>query len=109
MNVIDLFTILRTVIMHPELINYLGEEELSCDLKGTYFGIKVCCGGYGATLTLHDNSKVDFDLHDEDKETFAELFKAVGEQSRKYNYEKLLKELNRYESFRNNLGNYQSV
>lgn len=109
MNFTDLLTIFRVIISCPELINFISEDEISGVVGGSFFGIKVCCEGSGVTLTLSDNSKVDFDLEGENKETFEALFKAVKEQSKKYNYTKLLEELNRYESSYSTFSDYQSI
>lgn len=109
MNFTDLLTIFRVVISCPELINFISEDEISGVVGDSFFGIKVCCGGSGVILTLSDNNKVDFDLDGENKETFDTLFKAAKEQSKKYNYNKLLEELNRYESSRSTFSDYQSI
>lgn len=109
MNFDDLLTILHTIGNYPELINFISEDEVSGVAGDSFFGIKVCCGGSGAILTLSDNSKIDFDLGGERKEIFDALFKLVREQSRKYNYNKLLEELDRYEGSRSNPSDYQPV
>lgn len=109
MNFTDLLTIFRVVISCPELINFTSEDEISGVVGDSFFGIKICCGGSGAILTLSDNNKIDFDLEGGNKETFHTLFKAAKEQSKKYNYTKLLEELNRYEGSRSALGDYQFV
>lgn len=109
MNFSDLLTIFRVVIGCPELVTYTSEDEISGVIGDKFFGIKVCCGGSGAILTLSDSSKIDFDLDGENKEIFDTLFKTTKEQSKKYNYNKLLEELNRYEGSRSAFGDYQSV
>lgn len=109
MNISDLFTIFRVIIGSPELIRYSSENEISGAVRDFFFRIEVCCGGSGAVLTLSDSSKVDFDFNDETKETFDTLFAAAKEQSRKYNYNKLLEELNRYESSRDSFDNNQPI
>ncbi len=101
MDISNLFTIFRVIISSPELIRYSSENEISGAVGDTFFRIEVCCEGSGAILTLADNSKVDFDLDGDNRETFDTLFAAAKEQSKKYNYNKLLEELNRYESSRN--------
>lgn len=105
MNLTDLLTIFRIVISHPELITYTSEKEISGIVGEKFFGIEICCKGSGVILTLTDNSKIDFDLDEENKETFDTLFKAAREQSKKYNYNKLLEELNRYGSSRDTFDN----
>lgn len=106
MNINDLLEILRSLQVFPELIKHLEENEIFCSIHNNRFNIKVCCEGHGVILTLNDGSKVDFNLHDQDKEIFEKLFRSVKEHSKKYNYNRLLKEFSRYESPRDNLGNY---
>lgn len=109
MNFSDLLTIFRVIISSPELITYTSENEISGTAGGKFFRIEVCCGGSGVILTLEDNSKIDFDLDEDNRETFDTLFAAAKEQSRKYNYNKLLEELNRYESSRDTFDNNQPL
>lgn len=109
MNFADLLMIFRVVISCSELITYTSEDEISGIVGDRFFGIKVCCGGSGAILTLSDNNKIDFNLNKENKETFDTLFKAAKEQSKKYNYNKLLEEFNRYEGSCSTFGDSQSI
>lgn len=105
----DLLTIFRIIINNPELIRYTSENEISGAVGDRFFRIEICCGGSGTILTLADNSKVDFDLDGDNRETFDTLFAAAREQSKKYNYNKLLEELNRYESSRDSFDNNQPL
>lgn len=105
----DLLTIFRVVVAHPELVTYTSENEVSCMINQTWFGIEICCGGAGATLSLEDGNKIDFDLDGENKEMFDTLFSSAREQSKKYHYTKLLEELDKYESSCSNLADNQSV
>lgn len=109
MNFSDLLTIFRIIISSPELITYTSEKEISGIVGEIFFRIEICCEGSGVILTLADNSKIDFDLDGDNRETFDTLFAAAKEQSRKYNYNKLLEELNRYESSRDTFDNNQPL
>lgn len=109
MNFSDLLTIFRVIISSPELITYTSEKEISGIVGEKFFRIEICCEGSGVILTLADNSKIDFDLAGDNRETFDTLFAAAKEQSRKYNYNKLLEELNRYESSRDTFDNNQPL
>lgn len=109
MNFTDLLTIFHVIIRCPELIRYTSEDEIFGRVKDSFFRINVCCEGSGAILTLADNNKVDFDLDGENRETFDTLFKTAKEQSKKYHYNNLLEELNRYESSSSTFGDYQSL
>ena len=109
MNFSNLLTIFRVIISSPELITYTSEKEISGIVGEKFLSSEICCEGSGVILTLADNSKIDCDLAGDNRETFDTLFAAAKGQSRKYNYNKLLEELNRYESSRDTFDNNQPL
>lgn len=100
-------TILEILKNHPELVTNHWDEGLTGAINGTYFSISICCEGHGVVLQLADGSDIDFNLDEQKKQVFDDLFaevrKASGEHSFTYLYSSLLD----YDYYSNNTDNNQ--
>lgn len=108
MEIDDLFTILRIMLEHPELITYTSKDSISGTIGDMFFEVKVECGGFEARLTLNNGSVVSYDINPNVKEEFERYFKDVQINSTAYNYTKLLTEIKRYEDYSNTPSSHQS-
>lgn len=107
MAIDDLFTILRVVSKHPELITYTSEDSISGTVGDLFFEVKVECGGFEARLMLNDGSIVSYDINPNVKEEFERYFKDIRRNSTARNYTKLLTEIKRYEIYSNTPSSHQ--
>lgn len=93
----NLLFILNTIKKHPELVLYLYEDEISCMTDDLSFSIRSCCSNSGCTITLDDNSTLDFSANEE----VLQLLQDIKEASKQFRFNLLMTSLSKYDNTSN--------